>query len=353
MQQRPSQYGNFINLGDAIYIVTESEIAANAEGRLTAGEEHSVTINNIPSSVSTPFLNFIANAVAESSEDGFIGVDGQVIEPDEGFFAEMVCGIFAEFIYRFGLVGESASNLGNSGFSTEDGSGAITIVPWTITTVPANESYQDEVAQVIAKADAGRAYYAADILIDRISKGDAQVSHIDTVEEFIARLESEYDIDCIAGETGLAGQIIIDITYEESVFNINAVYSGYGSYICNYQDYNNFNLQRLEDYEYGEVTQSQLQQIAALATVKEAAYAVMLTSYDDEAGNITIADNNVEEFITVLNDNLGLNLLIGDSVPVDNGVNVKDIVFQGGVYDYESAVFYARYGHQTLSYSFN
>jgi len=141
----PSQLQNYIQLGDAIYIITESEISANNEGRLQAGDNHTITINNIPQAISNPFLNFLGNAIAEGNEEEIVGIDGQPIEPDEGFFAEMVCGVFSEFIYRFGLLGANSSSLGNSGFSTVGDSGAITIVPWTADTAPAEESYQDEI----------------------------------------------------------------------------------------------------------------------------------------------------------------------------------------------------------------
>ena len=347
--QVPAQMQSYVNLGDALYIVTESNLTADAEGKIHAGDDHSVSINDIPPSMTDPFMLLLANAMLESKKD-IKGIDGQPLEAGPGFFAEMMCGVFGEFIYHFGLVGAAESNLGNSGFTTLEECGAITIVPWTVDTVPADESYQQRVFADIAKSNAHYGYIYARMITDSINEGDITLAtnSIDGLIEYF----NSHNFPCEKGAEPVKDTTVVNVTFDGLNFTLVSVIRQSGSSICTYSGLINYNVSDVSDYVFEKTTQSTVNQIAADAIAKEVYYAAAATILDIKAGKVTMSlEGNINELISIVNNTFGLNIY-GREMPSEEGLAV-DVHYneQDQAFDVLTLKAYVRYGNKTAEYS--
>ena len=341
MQEIPAGMEGSVPLGEYVYIITESELSANSEGRLQTGDTHSIQINNLPTSMTDPFMLTLAHAMAEGNEDGFKDINGDPIEPSAGFFAEMVCGLFAEFIYRFGLVGAASINLGNSGFQPiTSGGGSITIVPWTLTTVPVDDSYLDEAYSVTARYKALSAYAIADYYANNTTATD--------VPTFINDLNST-DLVCVFGTEPIANQIVVNVEYDGSQFNIIAVYSSIGSYSVSYTGDNSYASNYNDSYEYPSLTRIQVDAMVAEAQANSVFYLAGVLATNANAGNVTVIAEDVNDFVDVLNNTYGINVVAGTEMPDTTGIVLQMPVI-GGDFAFGFATVYVKYSTQTRIY---
>ncbi len=347
--QVPAQMQSYVNLGDALYIVTESNLTADAEGKIHAGDDHSVSINDIPPSMTDPFMLLLANAMLESKKD-IKGIDGQPIEAGFGFFAEMMCGVFGEFIYRFGLVGATESNLGNSGFTTLEECGAITIVPWTVDTLPADESYQQRVFADIAKANARYGYICVKVITDRIKDGDLTLT-TNSIDGLIAYFNSN-NFPCEKGVAPVKDTTIVNVTFDGLNFTLVSVIHQSGSSICTYSGLNTYDVTDVSDYVFEKTTQSAVNQIAADAIAKDVFHVAAATIFNLNSGKITMSQQgNIDEFISIINNNYGLNVIYGTEMSAAEGI-VLDVHYDdvNGKFDLLSVKAYVRYGNKISEY---
>lgn len=350
MAQVPAPMQSYVNLGDALYIVTESDITADSEGKVQAGETHVVTINNIPAALTDPFMLLLVNAIIADNQDGIEGIDGEPIEAGPGFFAEMMCGLFAQFIYRIGIVGSDAAHLGNSGFlAVTATTGSITIVPWTLATVPVDEEYMDEVYSDVNKAEASKIFNYAKLIESRVNNGEIVLLSNDPAN-FITYLNNN-QAPCVLGTTYIADQTVVDVVYNGTDFTVNAVYTSIGSYTCLYQSVGNFNLLKIEGYDYDtDLTIDELDLLAATAQAEEAYYLTAVVAFGIHSGDIVIADTEVSTFISTLNSTYNLNVASGSAAPTSEGT-VLNISYQSGWFAYGFASTYVKYGTATYTYT--
>jgi hypothetical protein len=336
----PSQIQGYIP--QAIYIATVSNITAGADGKIAHLGEDTVTINNIPNSITDPFLLFLANVIASENED-LTGIDGQPIEPDEGFFAEMVCGLFARLIYSFGLVGQSDSDLGNSGFEAITATtGQVTIVPWTVDTVPTDESYMSSAYETQATAEANKAYIIAKYVNDAKYYGEPAFADMDTVTEFINYLNSQ-GITCQSGTAAVQDATVINVGYSGS-FDIEAVYAKYGSSTVTCTGYGLFDVVNDEEYDFETIARADLDASVVRSLSSEAKFASFALAYYDYKEVYDVAENDVDAFVSELATRFHVTVSIGVDYPAENGVNTS-IIYTGTMYNAVGANYYASYGY--------